>query len=190
MRTLRLALVLGLPPLVLQLARGPEDGAPLVLSRATSLANLSFGLAGVLLVFRILDELFASPSRSGRACCCSTRRAFFAHVTEAAAIGPAAAFFAAALVVAVWWPARFDLHSGRALWLGLLLGLGAAVRPQNGLLLAPPRSQPARGPPAGGGRGPRAPASWLLGAFAAGVLPRCWSEGRVRSVPSRRRLGG
>lgn len=169
MRTLRVALVLGLPLLALQLARGHEDGAPLFLSLAPSLANLSFGLAGVLLVFRILEELFDSTV----ALCTSVLLLFgtflFAQMTGVAGTAPTVAFFAAALVVAVWWPARFDLHASRALRLGLLLGMAAAVRPQNGLLLLLPAASLLAGRRHETGRRART-GLVVLGGFAAGLL--------------------
>ena len=62
----------------------------------------------------------------------------FWYVVYEAAVSHALSFFAAALALAVWWPARRDLRPGRALVLGLVLGLGATVRWQNGVLLMLP----------------------------------------------------
>jgi hypothetical protein len=121
-----------------RLAGDVEDGYSAFHIRAVCLASLAYGLAGLWLVFRIVEELFAGTVAFWTCVLLLYATFLFWYVVHEAAVSHAVSFFAAALALAVWWPARRHLHSGRALGLGLALGLGATVRWQNGVLLILP----------------------------------------------------
>ena len=121
-----------------RLAGDVEDGYSPYHIRAVCLASLAYGLAGLLLIFRITSDLFAATVASWTSVLLLYATFLFWYVVHEAAVSHAVSFFTAALILAVWWPARRDLRPGRALVLGLVLGLAATVRWQNGVLLLLP----------------------------------------------------
>ena len=170
MRTLLLALVLGLPPLVLQLA-GSVDETSAPSMRLVGLASLLFVLTGLLLLFRILDELFGASVAFWTSILTLYATFLFWYVVHETAVSHAVAFFVASAVLALWWPTRCHLRPGRALCLGLLLGLGAAVRPQNGLLLLLPAASLLSEVRHKAGYAVRT-GLLVLGAFGVGAVPQ------------------
>jgi len=115
-----------------------EDGYSPYHIRAVCLASLAYGLAGLLLVFRILRELYGESVASWATALLLYATFLVWYMVHEAAMSHALSFFAAALVLAVWWPARRGLGTGRAALLGLLIGVGATVRWQNAVLLLLP----------------------------------------------------
>src|SRR5262249_13588497 len=93
------------------------------------------------------------------------------YMVQEAAMSHALSFAAAAAALAVWWDGREELGPGRGVALGLIIGLAASIRWQNGLLLLLPastllprlRSRPLSSVSCG------AP---VLAAFALGALPQ------------------
>ena len=124
--------------LAARLAGTVEDGYSPYHIRAVGLASLVYGLAGLFVVFRILDELFGATVAFWTSVLLLYATFLFWYVTYEAAVSHAVSFFAAAFALGVWWPARRELRPRRALILGLLLGVAATVRWQNGLLLLLP----------------------------------------------------
>jgi hypothetical protein len=115
-----------------------EDGYSRFHIRAVCLASLVYAVAGLLLVFRLLDELYGRSVGFWTTLLLLYATFLLWYVVDEAAMSHALSFFAAALALALWWPARRGLDPRRALLLGLLLGLGATVRWQNGVLLLLP----------------------------------------------------
>ena len=148
-----------------------EDGYSPYHIRAVCLASLAYGLAGLFLICRILEELFAATVAFWTSVLLLYATFLFWYVVHEAAVSHAVSFFAAALVLAVWWRARRDLRPGRALLLGLVLGLGATVRWQNGVLLLLPAATLLMDLRHQAGRTART-GLLVLAAFAVGALPQ------------------
>jgi len=153
------------------LAGAREDGYSPHHIRAVCLGSLAYGLVGVLLLFRILDELFGASVAFWTSVLLLYATFLLWYVAYEAAMSHALSFFAAALVLAVWWPARHALSIGRGALLGLLIGLAATVRWQNGVLLLLPALSLLRGlrpQPASAVRAGLA----VLAAFVLGASPQ------------------
>jgi hypothetical protein len=115
-----------------------EEGYSRFHIRAVCLASLAYALAGLLLLFRILDRLFGARVAFWSAVLVLYATFLLWYVVDEAAMSHASSFFAACLGLALWWPVRRDLRPPRALLLGLVLGLGSTVRWQNAVLLLLP----------------------------------------------------
>ena len=154
-----------------RLAGQVEEGYSPWHIRAVCLASLAYGLVGLLLVFRILDGFFPATVAFWTSVLLLYATFLYWYVVHEAAVSHAVSFFAAALVLAVWWPARRDLRVPRALVLGILLGLGATVRWQNGVLLLLPAATLVMDLRHRAGTTVRT-GMLVLVAFAAGALPQ------------------
>jgi len=124
--------------LVAVFQNGREEGYSPAHIRAVCLASLIYGLLGLLLLFRILEELFGDGVALWTTVLLLYATFLFWYMVHEAAMSHALSFFAASLALACWWPVRKELPAGRALVLGLVIGLGATVRWQNGVLLLLP----------------------------------------------------
>jgi hypothetical protein len=139
--------------------------------RSAMLGSLFWGLWGLLLVYRMLRELFPASAAFWAAFLLLYATFLYWYLIFEPLMSHAGSFFCAALVLYIWWGGREDLEWRRAALLGLATGLAATVRWQNGVLLLLPaftllprlRRDPRR--------------SALLGAivlvgFALGTLPQ------------------
>ncbi len=124
--------------LVARAAGQREDGYSAFHIRGVCLASLTYGLLGLILVFQILVE--RESERVAFWTCFLLLYATFLvwYMVYEAAMSHAVSFFMAALGLFVWWQGRERLSLPRGLVLGLILGLGASVRFQNGVLLMLP----------------------------------------------------
>jgi hypothetical protein len=148
-----------------------EDGYSAFHVRAVMLGSLVYAVVGVLLLGRPLRETTSARGAVFTQLLLLYGTFLYWYVTYEPLMSHALSFAAAAAVVAVWWPGREELSVRRAVAVGLLVGLAACVRWQNGLLLLLPaatlllrlRSSPFRSVLAGVS---------CLGAFVAGALPQ------------------
>lgn len=124
--------------LVARLAGEREDGYSRFHIRAVCLGSLVYGLAGLLLIFLLLQPVFGQRIAFWTSVLLLYATFLLWYVLYEGAMSHAVSFFAAALALFVWWEGRRDLRAGRALVLGLVLGLAATVRWQNGVLLLLP----------------------------------------------------
>jgi hypothetical protein len=115
-----------------------EDGYSPYHIRAVGLASLFYGLLGLLLVFRVLRDLYPGAVAAWTTALLLQATFLVWYMVHEAAMSHALSFFVAALALAVWWPGRRDLGTGRSGTLGFLIGLGATVRWQNAVLLLLP----------------------------------------------------
>jgi hypothetical protein len=106
--------------------------------RAVRIASLVYGLLGLLLVRRVLEDLVPRGVAFLAVVLLLYGTFLYWYLTEEAALSPALSFFSSALVLSVFWDGRGGLTPARALALGLLISLAASVRGPNGLLLLLP----------------------------------------------------
>jgi hypothetical protein len=152
-------------------ARGDvQDGYSPAHIRAACLGSLFYGVLGLLLVHRVLEERFAPPVPFFTTLLLGYATFLFWYMAYEPVMSHAPSFFLAALALRVWWRRGAGLGHGRAALLGLVLGLATVVRWQNALLLVLPaatlvveRARPARA---------AASAAALLGAFALALVPQ------------------
>jgi hypothetical protein len=148
-----------------------ENGYSPAHIRSVTLASLVYGLAGLLLVYRVLVTIFARRIAFWTVFLLLYATFLYWYMVHEPVVSHAGSFFLAAAVLAVWWPGRRGLDPLRGAWLGLLIGLAATVRWQNGvLLLLPcaallPRLRSATRPTLGRGL-------LVLATFVLGVLPQ------------------
>jgi 4-amino-4-deoxy-L-arabinose transferase-like glycosyltransferase len=120
-------------------ARGAvEDGYSPDHIRAAALGSLAYGVLGLLLVYGILRATFPRATAFWAVVLLEYATFLYWYMSREAVMSHAVSFCAAALVLAVWWPARRELTLVRTIALGLLIGLAAIVRWQNGVLLLLP----------------------------------------------------
>jgi hypothetical protein len=148
-----------------------EDGYSAAHVRAVMVGSLLYAVLGVLLLGPALRET-AGPRAAVLAQLLLLYGTFlYWYVTYEPLMSHALSFAAACAVVACWWPGREELSVRRAAALGLLVGVSACVRWQNGVLLLLPAATLLL-------RLRRAPAPTVLagasclGAFVAGALPQ------------------
>jgi hypothetical protein len=153
---------------VLARARGDvQDGYSPAHIRAVCLGSLFYGVFGLLLVHRVLEERFAPPVPFWTTLLLGYATFLFWYMAYEPVMSHAPSFFLAALALRLWWRRGTGLGPGHAALLGLVLGLATVVRWQNALLLVLPlatlaleRERPARA------------AAALLGAFALALVPQ------------------
>lgn len=152
-------------------ARGDvQDGYSPAHIRAVCLGSLVYGVMGLLLVHRVLEDRFAPPVPFWTTLLLGYATFLFWYMAYEPVMSHAPSFFLAALALVVWWGRGTGLAPGRAALLGLVVGLATVVRWQNALLLVLPlatlvleRERPARAAAAVAG---------LLGAFALALVPQ------------------
>jgi hypothetical protein len=152
-------------------ARGDvQDGYSPIHIRAVCLGSLVYGVLGLLLVHRVLEDRFAPPVAFWTTLLVGYATFLFWYMVYEPVMSHAASFFLAALALLLWWRRGAGFAPGRAALLGLVIGLATVVRWQNALLLVLPlatlaleRERPAR---------PAASAAALLGAFALALVPQ------------------
>jgi hypothetical protein len=157
--------------LLARLAGSPEEGYSAWHIRATALASLAYGVAGLLLLYGLLRRWLDRPSALWTVLLIEYATFLYWYLVYEAVMSHALSFFMAALIVWVWWEGRRELAVGRALLLGLLIGFAATVRWQSGVLLLLPagtllpglRSRPLPTVRYG---------ALVLAAFAVGALPQ------------------
>ena len=156
---------------VARIGGGTEQGYSPAHIRAAMLGSLFWGVLGLLLVYRLLRELFAPSAAFWTAFLLLYATFLYWYLIFEPLMSHAGSFFCAALVLFVWWGGRRDLGWRRAAALGLVTGLAATLRWQNGVLLLLPaltllgslRRTPRRSSLTG---------ALVLGAFALGALPQ------------------
>jgi hypothetical protein len=156
---------------VARLAGNVEDGYSPYHIRAVTLASLLYGLAGLLLVFRVLLRLFP-PSPSFWATLLLLYGTFlYWYVVGEPVMSHSGSFFFSALALALFVDGGERLSPGRGALLGLTIGVAATVRWQNGVLLLLPAARllprVARAP-----RGAIGVGLLTLACFALGTLPQ------------------
>jgi hypothetical protein len=120
-------------------ARGDlQDGYSPWHIRAVCLASLAYGLLGLLLVERVLGDLVSRAAAAWTVFLLLYATFLWWYLVYEPVMSHAGSFFLSAAVLAAWWPARHRITARRALALGLLIGLAATVRWQNGVLLLLP----------------------------------------------------
>lgn len=115
-----------------------EDGYSAVHIRAVTLASLFYGICGLLLVFSVLRDLFDRSVAFWTTFLLLYGTFLYWYVVHEPVMSHSVSFFFASLVLAVWWKGHEGLTRRRALTLGLLIGISATVRWQNGVLLLLP----------------------------------------------------
>ena len=124
--------------LVARLAGQREDGYSRFHIRAVCLGSLVYGLAGLVLLWLLLEPLFGARIAGWTSALLLYATFLLWYLVYEAALSHALRFFAAALALFVWWEGRRNLRPGRALATGLVIGLAATVRGQNAVLLLLP----------------------------------------------------
>ena len=164
-------------------ARGAvQDGYSPAHIRAVMLASLVYGSIGLLLVAAVLRTLFDRRLVLLTVGLLLYATSLFYYVVDEPIVSHAPSFFAGALVLWIWWGGRRGLSTGRAVALGLAIGVAASVRWQNGVLLLLPAGTLLLHIRAGYlrtlGRG-----SLVLGAFLVGALPQMLAWQAIYGVP-------
>jgi hypothetical protein len=148
-----------------------EDGYSGVHIRSAMLGSLFWGCLGLLLVYRLLRELFPLSAAFWTAFLLLYATFLYWYLIFEPLMSHASSFFCAALVLSIWWGGREGFGWRRAAVLGLATGLAATVRWQNGVLLLLPaltllgslRRAPQRSLRVG---------AVVLAGFALGALPQ------------------
>jgi len=157
--------------LVARASGGAEDGYSPAHIRSVMLGSLFWGVLGLLLVYRLLRELFAPSAAFWTAFLLLYATFLYWYLIFEPLMSHAGSFFCAALVLWVWWGGREGFGWRRAAALGLVTGLAATVRWQNGVLLLLPAltllGTLRRAPRRSVGLG-----SLVLVGFAVGALPQ------------------
>ena len=165
--------------LVARAAGDVQDGYSAWHIRATCIASLAYGVAGLLLIYSLLAASVQRAAAFWTVGLLLYATFLYWYMVHEAVMSHAPSFFMAALVLRIWWAGRAELSWPRATALGLTIGLAATVRWQNGVLLLLPaltlletlRHRSASGRPAALGRAlVQGPA--ILVAFALGALPQ------------------
>jgi hypothetical protein len=115
-----------------------QDGYSPAHIRATCLGSLVYGVAGLLLVYTLVARLVPRAAALWSVVLAMYATFLWWYVVYEPVMSHAGSFFVAALVLRVWWDGRERLTWRRALSLGVLIGFGATVRWQNGVLLLLP----------------------------------------------------
>lgn len=115
-----------------------EDGYSPAHIRAVCVGSLMYGVCGLLLLFTVLRELVPRGVAFWTTLLVLYATFLYWYLVHEPAMSHPASFFAAALVLRVWWTGRDHLSLPRAAALGLLIGLAACVRWQNGVLMLLP----------------------------------------------------
>lgn len=153
-------------------ARGTvEDGYSAAHIRAVSLGSLVYGLAGLLILHRIVRWVTTASVAFWTVFLILYATFLFWYLAYEPVMSHAGSFFLSVLVLDVWLKRGERLGPGRAVLLGLLIGLATMVRWQNGILLVLPgltilidgRQDT---------RGALRAAAGLLAAFVLGILPQ------------------
>jgi hypothetical protein len=106
--------------------------------RAVCVASVGYGVLGLLLVYRLLRPRVGRGPAALTVGLLEYATFLYWYMVHDAAMSHALSFCAAAAVVAAWWDGREALSPRRALVVGLLTGLAATMRWQNGVLLLLP----------------------------------------------------
>jgi hypothetical protein len=114
------------------------DGYSAAHVRSVMLGSLAFGLAGLLLVYRVLRRFFDVPVSLLTVALLLYATSLFYYVVYEPLMSHAASFFLGALIVLVACDRGEDLSLARAAGLGLLIGVASLVRSQNSILLLLP----------------------------------------------------
>jgi hypothetical protein len=156
------------------LARGvgdAESGYSALHVRAVTLGSLFYGLLGLWLVHRVLRSRFAAPVSFWTTILLLYGTFLYWYLVFEPVMSHAGSFFLSAAALCLWWDERDELTARRSALLGLVIGLAATVRWQNGVLLLLPASSllPELRRRVG-------PTLWrgglALGCFAVGALPQ------------------
>jgi len=131
-------------------------------------------VAGLLLLRRVLADAVAPAVADTTTLVLFYATFLWWYAVDEPVMSHAGSFFLASGILALWWPRRRDLSPARAAALGVLIGLAATVRWQNGVLLLLPalsllpalRHAPARTLAAG---------SVALLAFSLGASPQLFA---------------
>jgi hypothetical protein len=124
--------------LVARVRNDVQEGYSPAHIRAVCLASLFYGVLGLVLVERLLEGFVAKPVAFWTTVSLLYGTFLFWYVTSEAVVSHALSFFASALVLFFYFRDEDNLDARRALILGLLVGLAAVVRWQNGVLLLLP----------------------------------------------------
>jgi hypothetical protein len=139
--------------------------------RSVTLGSLCYGIAGLLLVYRVLRDVVSRGVAFWTVFLLLYATFLYWYLVHEAVMSHAGSFFLSAAVLAVWWGARARLSARRALALGVLIGLAASVRWQNAVLLLLPAAtllpRLRNEPVASLSRG-----ALVLAAFVAGASPQ------------------
>lgn len=115
-----------------------QDGYSPAHIRAACVGSLFYGVAGLLLVYGLLAPLVPRPAALATVALALYATFLWWYVVYEPVMSHAGSFFVAALALRVWWDGRARLRWRRALALGAVIGFGATVRWQNGVLLLLP----------------------------------------------------
>ena len=139
--------------------------------RAVTLGSLAYGILGLWLLHGVLTTLHDRHVAGWTLVLLLYATFLYWYVVYEPVMSHAGSFFLSAAVLRVWWAGRQGFDLRRAAFLGLLIGLAATVRWQNGvLLLLPAATLLARlrtGPLAALRTG-----AWVLGWFLLGAAPQ------------------
>jgi len=114
-----------------------EEGYSAAHIRSVCLASLVYALLGLLLLHRVLLDLVPSVVAFWTTLLLFYGTFLVFYVVDEPVMSHACSFFMSAVVLAVWWKDR-TLPLLRSALLGAAIGLAAAVRSQNGVLLLMP----------------------------------------------------
>lgn len=124
--------------LVARAAGRVEDGYSVFHIRAVMLGSLFYALLGLLLLDRVLSALVPAAEAFWTLVLLLYATFLYWYAVVEPVMSHAGSFFAASLVLWLFWEGRRGLGTGRAVLLGLAIGLAADVRWQNGVLLLLP----------------------------------------------------
>jgi hypothetical protein len=124
--------------LVARLQGRVEEGYSPAHIRAVCLGSLLYVVLGLLLLRPVLAEIAGPVAGDASLLLLFYATFLWWYAVYEPVMSHAGSFFLAALVLACWWDVRSELTWRRALLLGLLIGIAATVRWQNGLLLLLP----------------------------------------------------
>jgi hypothetical protein len=120
-------------------ARGAvEDGYSPYHIRAVCLGSLVYGVLGLLLVYAVVRQVVDRGIAFWTVAALLYATFLYWYLVDEPVMSHAGSFFLAALAVALWWPRRAALSPQAAAVLGIVIGLSATVRWQNGVLLLLP----------------------------------------------------
>ena len=116
----------------------PLDGYSPAHIRSVMLGSLTFGLVGLLVVYRVLRRSFDATISLLTVALVLFATSLFYYVVYEPIMSHAASFLLGALILLVVCDRGEELSLARTTCLGLLIGLASIVRSQNGILLALP----------------------------------------------------
>jgi hypothetical protein len=106
--------------------------------RSVMLASLVYGVVGLLLLYGVLRDVAGRAAVFWTLLLLQYATFLYWYVAYEPVMSHALSFFVAAATLAAWWPRRHGLGVAWAVALGLLIGVAATVRWQNGVLLLLP----------------------------------------------------